>query len=68
MNMKIIINKMRIIIVQATSLNLEIKFEIFDTKEKNLFILSLLLKCEASGATSVMARGLVWIIPHLEVF
>jgi len=40
MNMKIIINKMRIIIVQATSLNLEMKSEIFDTKEKSFFIFS----------------------------
>jgi len=47
--MKIIINKMRIIMNQPISLILENKSEIFDTKEKNLFILPLLSKYEGSG-------------------
>jgi len=46
---KIIKNKMRSIIIQERSLSLEMKSEIFDTKEKSLFILPLLLKCEESG-------------------
>jgi len=45
---KIVKNKMRIIIIQERSLNLEMKSEIFDTKEKSLFILPLLLKYEGS--------------------
>jgi len=47
--MKIIKNKMIIIMIQERSLNLENKSEIFDTKEKTLFILPLLSKCEDSG-------------------
>jgi len=47
--MKIMKNKMRSIIIQERSLNLEKKSEIFDTKEKSLFILRLLSKCEGFG-------------------
>jgi len=39
---------MRINMIQERSLNLEMKSEIFGTKEKSLFILPLLLKCEDS--------------------
>jgi len=46
--MKIVKNKMRINMIQERSLNLEMKSEIFGTKEKSLFILPLLLKCEDS--------------------
>ena len=40
---------MRIIMIQESSLSLENKPKAFDTKEKSLFILRLLLKCEGSG-------------------
>jgi hypothetical protein len=66
--MKIVKNKMRIIGVQESSLILENKPKAFATKDKSFFILPLLLKCEGSRATSVMARGLPWIIAHLGVF
>jgi len=47
--MKIVKNKMRIITIQERSLNLEKKAEIFDAKEKSLFILPLLSNCEDPG-------------------
>jgi len=47
--MKIVKNKMRIIMIQESSLILENKPKAFATKEKILFILPLLLKCEGSG-------------------
>jgi len=47
--MKIIKNKMRIIMIQERSLILENKSKAFATKEKSLFILPLLLKCEDPG-------------------
>jgi len=47
--MKIVKNKMRSIMIQESSLILENKPKAFDTKEKSLFILPLLLKCEGSG-------------------
>jgi len=46
--MKIVKNKMRIIMIQESSLSLENKPKAFDTKEKSLFILPLLSKCEDS--------------------
>jgi len=66
--MKIIINKMRSSMNQPISLILENKSEIFDTKDKNLFILPLLFEMRRLRVTSVMARGLPWIIAHLGVF
>jgi len=39
---------MRIIMIQESSLILENKSKAFDTKEKSLFILPLLLQCEES--------------------
>jgi len=47
--MKIVKNKMKIIMIQESSLILENKPKAFDTKEKSLFILPLLLKCEGPG-------------------
>ncbi|MBA7678882.1 hypothetical protein ES703_87160 [subsurface metagenome] len=47
--MKIVKNKLRIIMTQERSLILENKSKTFATKEKSLFILPLLLKCEGSG-------------------
>jgi hypothetical protein len=47
--MKIVKNKMRIIMIQESSLILENKPRVFATKEKNIFILPLLLKCEGAG-------------------
>ena len=49
MIMKIVKNKMRYIMIQESSLILENKPKAFDTKEKSLFILPLLLKCEGTG-------------------
>jgi len=46
--MKIVKNKMRIIMIQESSLILENKPEIFDTKEKSFFILPLLSMSEGS--------------------
>jgi len=47
---KIAKNKIKIIMTHKKSLNLEMKSEIFATKEKILFILPLLLKCEDPGS------------------
>jgi len=47
--MKIVINKMKNIMSQESSLILENKSGIFDKKEKSFFILPLLSKCEESG-------------------
>jgi hypothetical protein len=47
--MKIVKNKMRIIMIQESSLILENKSTAFATKEKILFILPFLLKCGGSG-------------------
>jgi len=47
--MEIVINKIKNIMIQERSLILENKPEAFATKEKSLFILPLLSKCEESG-------------------
>jgi hypothetical protein len=57
MSEKIVKNKMRIIMIQESSLILENKSKILDTKEKSLFILPFLSKFREESIFSLTLQG-----------
>jgi len=68
MSKKVVKNKMKIIMIQESSLILENKSKIFDTKEKSLFILPFLSKFREESVFSLTLKGFLHSSQIKQIF